>query len=321
MNHVCYFYEDRIPHGLRDLVRISLKEQSLTFNECTYSSTDHEIIEKISDSETVLFAPGRFLSDEILSHASHIRLMQIWSSGYDKFNLEGAKKFGIPVANNGGANAISVAEHTLLLMLGVSRKLVEMNFRACSGNWAGNSHGLDMYSLNRKVLGIVGLGNIGHEVAIRANAMGMRIQYYDVRDRSSAAQAYAGKAVSLEDLFLTSDYISIHCHHNKLTDRMITSELLKSTKRGAFFINVSRSQLVDIDTLYKLACSRHLGGVGLDVYESEPTSGYEPLLGLPSVLATPHTAGSTIDTYKNALQRCIDNIKGSLNNQEILWQV
>ena len=112
-----YVYEERIPELLKKLVLDYFPESEFVIERMTYVLSDEEKIEKLKWAEGVLFAPGRHLSESVLEKASHIKLMQLWSSGYDKFNTKDTKKFGIPVSNNGGANAISVAEHTLLLML------------------------------------------------------------------------------------------------------------------------------------------------------------------------------------------------------------
>ena len=110
-------------------------------------------------ADIALLAPGRVLAEPILAAATNrLRLIQLLSSGYDKFNTADARRYGIPVANNGGANAVAVAEHTLLLMLAVYKQLPDSHRRAVEGSWAGNSHGMDMFLLHNKTLGLVGFG-------------------------------------------------------------------------------------------------------------------------------------------------------------------
>ena len=101
-------------------------------------------------ADFVLFAPGRALSSEVMKSAKNVKLMQLWSSGYDKFNIKDSIHYKIPVANNGGGNAISVAEHTILLMLSVCKWLPDSHSRTVEGRWEGNSHGIDMLLLNKK---------------------------------------------------------------------------------------------------------------------------------------------------------------------------
>ena len=117
MYDTCYFYEDRIPSKLRDVCKGKLIEHNLSFKECSYSLPLEQINNILKECNTILFAPGRFLPESIFCDNKHLKLMQIWSSGYDKFNLKDAKANNIKVANNGGANAISVAEHTVMMIL------------------------------------------------------------------------------------------------------------------------------------------------------------------------------------------------------------
>ena len=155
-------------------------------------------------ADFVLFAPGRALSSEVMKSAKNVKLMQLWSSGYDKFNIKDSIHYKIPVANNGGGNAISVAEHTILLMLSVCKWLPDSHSRTVEGRWEGNSHGIDMLLLNKKTLGLIGFGNIGKEVAIRAKGFGMDIIYYDInRASKSEEEEYGAPQNRINYYFLT----------------------------------------------------------------------------------------------------------------------
>ena len=216
--NLLYVYKSRIPVDLRELVISKIPKEHFEIDTMTYSSSDEEKIDKLKRAKVVLFAPGRYLPDEILKHGKRIKLMQLWSSGYEKFNCKGAKKYGIPVANNGGANAISVAEHTILLMLAVYKLLPSSHLRTVTGNWAGNSHGMDMYLLQNKKLGLIGLGNIGSAVAQRASAFWVKIIYYDINRLEISDEKEKGyEYVDLEDLLRQADIISLHLHLNKNT--------------------------------------------------------------------------------------------------------
>lgn len=317
----CYFYEERIPNSLRDICRRKLNENKLTFKECNYTMPIDRIDEILKECKTVLFAPGRYLPEKIFANNNHLKLMQIWSSGFDKFNLTDASNNNIRVANNGGANAISVAEHTLMLMLSVSRKISEMSYRAKNGIWSGNSHGIDMHSMVNKTVGIIGLGNIGSAVAKRCLSFDTKILYYDIDRKLDLEKAYGYRYVELDQLVSESDYISVHLHLNKNTHLILNKELLKKLKKSAFIINVSRSQLIDINYLTELLEKKEIAGAALDVFEKEPTTGYERILNIPTCLATPHTAGSTLETYYLALQRCCNNIKKAINEEVPLYLV
>ncbi|ABV51077.1 Lactate dehydrogenase-like protein [Prochlorococcus marinus str. MIT 9215] len=322
MANLLYFLADRIPQDLRSLVIKYIQNEGYSYKLCFYSETKEEIIKKIKWSDVILFAPGRFLDNEILCEAQHIKLMQLWSSGFDKFNIDGASKYNIPVANNGGSNAISVAEHTILLLLATSRKIVEGHQRVVNGMWPGNSHGLDMVMLHEKKLGIIGLGNIGREVAKRAKSFGMEILYVDPLEPSQdLINTLQLKKCNMDELMQTSDFITLHMHLNKETKGIIGKSEIDLMKKNSIIINVSRSQLIDIDYLYKKLAKKEILGAGFDVYEFEPTTGFEHYLNLPNVVCTPHTAGSTIDIYKKALSNCMKNIRLSLKGIEPNWIV
>jgi phosphoglycerate dehydrogenase-like enzyme len=317
-----YVYEERIPTKLRELVQGCIPQDEFDVRGMTYLTPDAEKVDLLGWAEVVLFAPGRFLPDRILEEASGVKLMQLWSSGYDKFNTQGAARYGIPVANNGGANAISVAEHAVLLMLAVYKWLPDSHARTVGGRWEGNSHGLDMFLMFRKTLGLYGFGNIGRHVARRCRGFGMRILYHDIkRAAPEIEQETSAEFVSAERLLQEADILSLHLHLNDQTRGLIGSKELSMLKPSAVLINVSRAQLVDKAALLEALRNGTLHGAGLDVYEEEPTRPDDPLLTLPNVVATPHIAGSTFDTYKIALTNCIDNCRRVLRGKPPMWVV
>jgi phosphoglycerate dehydrogenase-like enzyme len=322
MRRILYFLEDRIPQPLRQLVTSYLELAGYNFEQCFYSESPEIIRKRLKWCEAVLFAPGRYLSMEMMEDAAHVCLMQLWSSGYDKFNLVGARTVGIPVANNGGANAISVAEHTILLMLAAARRLPECHIRATRGMWAGNSHGMDMVMLYGKTLSIIGLGNIGKEVARRARAFGMRVLYNDIKRMNATDEFELGVEFgTLDELLMQSDFLTLHLHLNTTTLGLIDERALSLLKHGCIIVNVSRSQLVNLPALMPMLRDGRVLAAGFDVFETEPTSGYEAYLSLPNVVATPHTAGSTLDTYHMAMRNCIKNLDRALSGEKPLWIV
>ncbi len=317
-----YVYEERIPENLRQLVLNSIPSDEFVMDSMTYSIPDKEKCRKMKMAEVVLFAPGRYLSEAVFRCADHIKLMQLWSSGYDKFNVKGAARFAIPVANNGGANAISVAEHTIMLMLAVYKWLPDSHLRTIEGKWAGNSHGTDMFLLYRKTLGIIGLGNIGREVAKRAASFGMKILYYDpVRAAPETEQAHGAQYCDLNTLLSTSDIISLHVHLNESTAGMISRQEFSIMQNSAVLVNVSRAQIVDNDALLTALNNGEIWGAGLDVYKEEPTRPGDPLLSHSHVVATPHMAGSTHDAYVTAVKNCVENFRRVIKGNKPLWIV
>lgn len=305
-----YVYEERVPLPLRELVLSHIPLNEFDVETMTYKTDLNEQKQKLSRADVVLFAPGRFLSDEVMESARNVKLMQLWSSGYDKFNISAATKYGIPVANNGGANACSVAEHTVLLMLAVNKWLPDSHRRTINGEWSGNSHGLDMFLLNHKKLGIIGFGNIGRQVARKVLGFDMDVRYYDVNRLDNEKEKELGVSfASFEDIISESDIITLHLHANETTKNIISKQQLDKMKKNAIIINVSRASLINQQALYDALANHKIHGAGLDVYNVEPTVAGDRLLLLPNVVATPHMAGSTYDTYSMVMDRVIDNFR------------
>jgi phosphoglycerate dehydrogenase-like enzyme len=319
--NLLYVFEERHPQDLRKLVYESLPQEHFVVERMTYLTPDDEKITKLRWAHLVMFAPGRFLADELFPHAEHIRLMQLWSSGYDKFNVAAAARYGIPVANNGGANRIAVAEHAILLMLAVYKKLPEAHARTVEGRWGGNSHGMDMFLLYRKTLGLIGLGAIGRAVAERARGFGMRILYFDINRASPEVEAKLGVEFrDLDEVICQSDILSPHLHLDQNTFNMIGRDQIAKMKPRAVIINVSRGELVDTGALYEALIAGRLGGAGFDVYAKEPTEPGDPLLNHPSVVCTPHMA-CTYDTHVMAMEASVENLLRVKNGGQPLWVV
>ena len=317
-----YVYEERVPEALRALVLSHIPQDEFEIDSMTYLTPDDERKEKLAHADVVLFAPGRHIPDDILSSAKNVKLMQLWSSGYDKFNITACNALGIRVANNGGANACSVAEHTVLLILAVYKWLPDSHRRVVMGQWAGNSHGLDMFLLHGKKLGIIGFGNIGKQVARKVSGFDMDVSYFDVRRADPSVESeYKVSFKPFEALVAESDITTLHLHSNDTTRNIIDRSAIARMKEGAVLINVSRAQLVDQDALREALVEKRLGGAGLDVYLKEPTEANDPLLSLPNVVATPHMAGSTYDTYAMVMQRAVDNFRRVMRGEEPKWVV
>jgi len=297
---------DRHPESLRNLIREQLAETGWGIYEVSYDSIDTIEDVPLEEIDAVLLAPARYFPSEYLDRLSQCKLMQIWSSGYDKFNIEDAHSRGIPVANNHGSNAISVAEHTILMMLGVSRRAPEMHNRVVTGSWAGNDHGMTSYSLSGKTLGIVGLGNVGTLVAHRAEALGMIIVFSDPGVDSRPSSRWEKK--TFDELLGRSDYVTFHVHLGPETRNMMNSDNVALLKKQPFLINVSRAELIEKKALLDALESKKIRGVAIDAHYDEPTDPADSLLSHPNVFFSPHVAGSTVDSYLDTINACVLNI-------------
>jgi phosphoglycerate dehydrogenase-like enzyme len=305
---------DRHPESLKTLIRERLNSAGFEVLEASYDSLDAVSGMPLESIDAVLMAPARYFPTEYMDRLTNCTLIQIWSSGYDKFNIDDARKRKIPVANNHGANAVAVAEHAILMMLGVSRRIPEMHERVITGNWAGNDHGMSSYSLNGKTLGIVGLGNIGRLVATRAEALGMAIRFVDPNVKLSPQGSWVSS--DFETLLGIADYLSFHVHLTDATRGMVNMGNIRKLEGQPFLINVSRAELIDYESLLFALDNQLVKGVAIDAHYEEPTRPGDRLFSFPNILVSPHVAGSTVDSYYDTIDACILNIRRALAGEE-----
>src|SRR5438105_5449247 len=224
---------------------------------------------------------ARQMGGEFFRAAPKLRLVQLLSAGYDRVDVEAARKAGVPVANNGGANAIAVAEHTLMLMLAVLKRLVPFHNDVVAGKWrVGNFAETRVFELAGKTLGIVGLGNIGKKVARRAAAFDMDVQYYDIaRLTEDQEDALGVRFVLFTELLRTSDIVSLHVPLDDITRNLIGARELAMMKKTAILINTCRGPVVDEAALHKALTGGQILAAGLDVLVEEPAKPNHPLYG------------------------------------------
>ena len=266
---------------------------------------------------------ARQMGGEFFRSATRMKLVQLISAGYDHVDIEAARKAKVPVANNGGANAIAVAEHTILLMLAVLKRLVRFHNDVVAGKWrAGNPNDSRIYELAGKTLGIVGLGNIGKKVARRAAAFDMAVQYYDIaRLTEDQEDAIGARFVLLEELLRTSDVVSLHVPLTDSTRRMLGARELGMMKRSAIVINTCRGPVVDEDALHRALTQGQIAGAGLDVFVEEPPKPNHPLFALPNVTLTPHSAGPTWENWTARFRNGFDNIQRVAAGDKPRWVI
>jgi phosphoglycerate dehydrogenase-like enzyme len=266
--------------------------------------------------------PNVAMPDAFYRAAPRLKLVQLLSAGYDNVDLEAARRAKVPVCNNGGANATSVAEHSLMLMLAVARKVIWQHGNVSAGRWRGNGPAPRMYELNGKTLGIVGFGTIGKKTARLAQAFGMRVQYYDIRRLSEEVEDALGVRFRLlRELLKTSDVVSLHVPLNASTRAMIGAEELALMQPLAILINTARGPVVDEEALLKTLSAGRLFGAGLDVFAQEPPPSQHPLLKLDNVVLTAHFAGPTWDNHVARFRNAFDNIERVARGEAPLWLV
>jgi phosphoglycerate dehydrogenase-like enzyme len=281
-----------------------------------------EFTAALDSAEYMVCYPNVKMSDAFYRAAPRLKLVQLLSAGYDNVDLEAARRAKVPVCNNGGANAISVAEHALMLMLTVSRKVIWQHASVSAGRWRGNEVAPQMYELFNKTLGIVGLGTIGKKVARLARAFGMHVQYYDIaRLTEDAEDALGVRFRLLRELLRTSDIVSLNVPLNDSTRGMIGADELALMKPKAILVNTSRGPVVDEPALYRALSSGKLFGAGLDVFDKEPPPADNPLLKLDNVVLTAHFAGPTWDNHVARFRNAYDNVQRVHRGEPALWVV
>ena len=266
--------------------------------------------------------PNVKMHDAFYRAAPRLQLVQLLSAGYDAVDIEAARRAKVPVSNNGGANAISVAEHAIMLMLTVARKVPWQHANVAGGRWRGNGPAPRMYELHDKTLGIVGLGTIGKKVARLAKAFGMRVQYYDIARLSEDAEDALGvKFRLLRELLRTSDFVSLNVPLNDSTRHMIGAGELALMKPTAILVNTCRGPVIDEPALVRALGDGKLFGAGLDVFDQEPPPADNPLLKLDNVVLTAHFAGPTWDNHVARFRNAFDNVQRVARGEPALWVV
>ena len=258
------------------------------------------------------------VTTEVLRECPNVKLIQTLSAGYDRMDLETILEMGIPVANNGGANAISVSEQTLGLMIGIGRNLMaQWDSTTKQRQWRGNLYQTDLTEITDKTVGIIGLGRIGRQVAKRLTGFDTRTIYYDIEDiPEDIRSAVKAEPVGLDELLETSDFVSIHVPLTRRTRGMMSDHEFDLMKPTAFFINLCRGPVVDEAALYRALTEGKIAGAGLDVLEVEPTPEDNPLFDLDNVIITPHMAGQSQETALRAAHFAYGNILRVLNGSE-----
>ncbi|MDB5841536.1 MAG: 3-phosphoglycerate dehydrogenase, partial [Herminiimonas sp.] len=226
-------------------------------------------------------------------------------------DVDACNKAGVAVVNQAGGNATAVAEQTLGLMIGVSRRMVEQDRRL------RNEHGFTREEvmgreISGRVLGLVGIGHVGTRVAEFARVFGITVLATDPYLNDQEISKRGAQPVSMDELLERSDIVSLHCPYTDETKGMIDADALGKMKRGALFITTSRGGIHDEGALFEALKSGHLGGAGLDVWNVEPPPLDHPLLTLDNVVATFHTAGVTQDARRNVAQIAADQIRDVL---------
>ncbi len=270
--------------------------------------SDEAACAALSDADFVLVATHP-LPARLIAAAPHLRLIQHQGVGHENTDVGAARAAGVPVALCPEGTTVGVAEHTILLILAVYRRLLHADASVRAGQWLQFGLRAGSYELAGKGIGLVGLGRIGRAVAQRARAFEAVVCYYDtIRLASQEEQALGVVYRPFDDLLAGADIVSLHVPATPQTYHIIDSAALACMRTGSILINTARGSLVDQAALLGALRSGHLAGAGLDVFEHEPLGPDDPLLALPNVVLTPHIAAGTRDALVAKMDAAFANM-------------
>jgi phosphoglycerate dehydrogenase-like enzyme len=255
------------------------------------------------------------LDEEFFGRCPRLKVVGRMGVGYDTVDVAAAARHGVRVVNTPLAIIEPVAEHAVMLLLALARRLIPGDRAVREGRWRepGNMPGPE---LRGKMLGLVGFGNTGRRVAeIAALGLGMRIVYHDLVERADAESALGARRLPLDGVLSESDFVSVHVVLSPATRNLIDARALGLMKPGAFLVNLSRGAVVDEAALAEALRSGRLAGAGLDVLQAEPPARSSPLLSLPNVVFTPHVGGASIEA-KAGCSRVVLDILRVLRGEE-----
>jgi D-3-phosphoglycerate dehydrogenase len=261
--------------------------------------SEEDLIKVIKDVHILGIRSKTFISKKVLDQAKKLQAIGCFCIGTNQVDMKACKQKGVAVFNAPYSNTRSVAELVIGSSIMLIRKIIDKNNAAHKGIW--NKEAKGSFELRGKTLGLIGYGNIGTQTCIMAEAMGMKVKFYDVETKLPLGNAQAVK--SIKELVSTSDIISLHVPETASTKNLISKEVLKQFKQGSILINYARGEVVDLDALAAALKAKQLCGAAIDVYPWEPEKNGDhfetPLQGLSNVLLTPHIGGSTEEAQEN----------------------
>lgn len=265
----------------------------------------------VADADYLVSSGSVLITGDLLDRAPKARFLQKLGVGTDVLDLDALRARGIPACNTTNVNHTGVAEHVILLMLAALRLLPVVDHRLrTTGAWSKWELRPRCFELAEKTVGLVGFGAIGQAVAQRLRGFNTTVHYYRRNPVDAAREQELGASYrDLDELIATSDIISLSVPLTPETHHLIDAERLGRMRPTAYLINTSRGAVVDEQALVAALDEGRLAGAGLDVFDPEPPSKDNPLLGMDKVVVTPHTGGATTDTFRRTFRKAMDNIQ------------
>jgi 3-isopropylmalate dehydratase small subunit len=273
------------------------------------SRTDKDELMKLLEDADFIIHGSIKLTGDLIRAAKKCKLIQKWGIGYDSIDIETARECKIPVAIANGSNAIPVAELVTAHILTLYRRILVADRDTKAGVWTNAQLRMQCYMIHGKRVGILGNGNVAKELTRILHGFGAEIVYYGIYPLTKEEEAAWGiRFVPLEELYRSSDIISVHVPMTPQTRHMIGREELALMKPSAILINTARGGIIDEEALLEALQNKKIAGAGLDVYEvGTPTADY-PFAKLDNVVMTPHNGGGTFDNVANVTKHAYGNI-------------
>ncbi|NIM35328.1 MAG: phosphoglycerate dehydrogenase [Hydrotalea flava] len=261
--------------------------------------SEEQLIDAVKNVHLLGIRSKTKITENVLKAATKLQAIGCFCIGVNQVNLKAATDNGVVVFNAPYSNTRSVAELVIALSIMLIRRIPDKNKAAHEGIWLKESKG--SFELRGKTLGIIGYGNIGSQVSVLAEAMGMQVRFYDIENKLPLGNAIACK--SMKELVGIADIITLHVPETPQTKNLITKAVIKNFKPGTILINYARGEVVDLKALAEAIKAGAVGGAAIDVFPWEPEKSGDhfetPLQGLPNVILTPHIGGSTEEAQEN----------------------
>ena len=277
----------------------NINESGYNVKKYTGALSEEDLIKEIKDVHLLGIRSKSNITPKVLEAASRLQAIGCFCIGVNQVNLKSATEHGVVVFNAPYSNTRSVAELVMGSSILLIRRIIDKNIAAHQGKWMKDAKG--SFELRGKTLGIIGYGNIGSQVSVLAEGLGMKVLFYDVLTKLPLGNAVPCR--TLKELVGKSDIVTLHVPETTQTKNLVTKQLLKQFKQGSILINYARGEVVDLDALRQSLLDGALSGAAIDVFPVEPEKNGDaftsPLQGLSNVLLTPHIGGSTEEAQQN----------------------
>ena len=294
---------------------------------CVPDVSEENLSEKVARFDGMLYMQTMSypITRKIIEAGKQLRFIQSAGVGYELIDLAAATENNVVVMNVPAATTVSVAEHTVALILACAKNLIQIHQSTVAGQWRVGALGVE---LRNKTLGIIGFGRIGQEVAAITKGFDMNLLVCDPFIQEKDIRKKGGKKVDLDTLLQESDVVTLHAPLTKDTHGLINKEKLKLMKSSAIVVNTSRGELIDEAALYKALADEQIRCAGLDVFREEPVSAQNPLLSLENIVLSPHMAVQTSDGVLRLMRQNGEQVEKALHgiyenvvNPEVLEKI